>query len=189
MRKNLNQEFENRLLINLSKIAKEGESNLAKNLLRQYFPEVEKLFKKQRGSIPEGEMMIKRQKAVFLVFFSDIFSLKADSGEMDVRECKSALSCIFEKLFEDSKKHVGPEIDGTVPLSGAYEKIEIEGLRVSDNVSNASEDLVRCVDHITFGIERLDMMKTKKRGGEEVATPVDDFSVACWNYFLDLETL
>ncbi len=132
--------------------------------------------------------MIKRQQATFLSFFSDIFRLKAERGEMGVGECKDTLSSIFEYLFEDSKKHTGPALDGSFSLRGAYENTEIFGTKVSDNVSNASENLVNYLDQITLGIKRLDVKKNKKDEEGDVATPVEDFSVACWNYFLDLET-
>ena len=186
---NLEREFEDQLLKNSARIADGNNAKMARNLIRivDSSKSLEKLFLDQRGNSSEDEGILQRQMILFLFLFFELFWNRVEKGLMDSGEGKSTLRSIIRYLFENR----GPRTfdSSTTSLGDFYNRIEIDGSKVSNEVRIAAVNLFQMLPTLTLSIERLDQeRKVHDSESSNYSELLKKFVDISWDYIDDLES-
>ena len=181
----LEQEFEDRLLRNSARFAEGNNAKMARNLIR--ILDLEKLFLDQRAKSSEDKSILQRQMILLLFLFFELFWNRVEKGLMDSGEGKSTLRSIIRYLFENR----GPRTfdSSTTSLGDFYNRIEIDGSKVSNEVRIAAVNLFQMLPTLTLSIERLDQeRKVHDSESSNYSELLKKFVDISWDYIDDLES-
>ncbi len=180
-------EFENRLLINVAdgseafRGAREGNAHLARNLISQVGLHDD--FRDQRIGSENGEEILKRQMAIFLHVFSEVFGSKVGRGDtkrsMGMDEAKMMVRGLIKHLIEKN----GEITDESEGIWEKYPRLLwASSPIIGEETSKDINDLLEKMPLLDLGISRLDH-SIDSDGSMEDDGLLSSFVSGCLDFF------
>ena len=189
--KNLLGIFESQLLVNVATGTRKfdqawgNNAHTARKLIFQVG--LHNVFSNRKGTREDYEPIMKRQMAMFLYIFSEIFGNKVANGDMGFNEGKMTIRSIISHLF--TEKYTSIEDNRGYGGWAKYNEIEIgTSIRVdrSSNVAVCTDRLIDILPRLDLGIRRLDQGDVpwnEETGIEGGLSLLREWEESCWAFF------
>ena len=189
--KNLLGIFESQLLVNVATGTRKfdqawgNNAHTARKLIFQVG--LHNVFSNRKGTREDYEPIMKRQMAMFLYIFSEIFGNKVANGDMGFNEGKMTIRSIISHLF--TEKYTSIEDNRGYGGWAKYNEIEIgTSIRVdrSSNVAVCTDRLIGILPRLDLGIRRLDQGSVpwdEETGIEGSRSLLREWGESCWSFF------